>query len=75
MKHFLLALAVGLSVTACKNEPSPEDIGNDYLSRARVYRARVYNSKPATMTLRVRKSNGYARRCHGRSMPAKPASC
>lgn len=36
MKHFLLALAVGLSVTACKNEPSPEDIGNDYLSRARV---------------------------------------
>lgn len=36
MKHFLLALAVGLSVTACKNEPSPEDMGNDYLSRARV---------------------------------------
>ncbi len=36
MKKLLIALAVGLIVTACKEEVSPEVAGNDYLSRARV---------------------------------------
>lgn len=36
MKKFVIALSLGLLAAACKREVSPEVIGLDYLSRARV---------------------------------------
>lgn len=36
MKKFVIALSLGLLAAACKKEESPEAVGLDYLSRARV---------------------------------------